>query len=326
MATSAEIATPSCAFVLSVEQGKLESQAVLLVESLRRFGGSYSDVPVYAVSSRPNRRPGSACCRVLDRLGVHVVLESLLSADEAYGTVARLASCAWAEANIDCETLVSLDDDVFFVREPDFALEQADFFARPVDVKGMCTTGHGDDFDDYWRTIASACDVRYEDIPWVQTTVDQIRVKASYNGGMVAVRRSRGLFQESARLFRILRERNLAPRKSGAAEIFASTGFVGQEASRWWGAAQAVLSLAATRLRAAVSLAPPTYNIPIHLADSYRARGRVFSLTNAVLLHYHWLLDQEHWTPHLLLPGAEDLPAPVLDWLKASTPLTAECG
>ena len=36
------------AFLLCVEHGRLESEAILLVESLRKWGGSYADAPVYA--------------------------------------------------------------------------------------------------------------------------------------------------------------------------------------------------------------------------------------------------------------------------------------
>lgn len=316
--------SPSCAFVLSVERGKLESQAVLLVDSLRRFGGKYSNSPVYAVSPRPNRRPSEACCSRLAQLGVQVILESLVAPDEAYGTVARLVSCAWAEAHLDCETLVSMDDDLFFAREPNFDLGHADFLARPVDMKGMCTSGPDDEFDEYWQRISSVCGVRYDEIPWLETTVDRVRVRASYNGGLVVVRRSKGVFQESARLFQLLRARDFAPRKSGVGEVFASTGHVGPEATRWWGTAQAVLSLAATRLQAVISLAPPSYNVPVHLAENYRNQGREFSLRDAVLVHYHWLLDRDHALPGSVLPNADDLPAPVLCWLKANTPLAAD--
>ncbi len=34
---------------------------VLLVESLRRYGGAYADCQVHAVSHRPSRRMGAAC-------------------------------------------------------------------------------------------------------------------------------------------------------------------------------------------------------------------------------------------------------------------------
>jgi hypothetical protein len=312
---------PDCSFVLSVEEGRLEAQAVLLVESLRRFGGAYGDCPVYAVSPRPSRQIGAACREALTALGTHVVVEALIPADLAYGSIGRLAACAWAERNLGSEILVGLDDDLFFLGEPDFSLVGADLFARPVDVQGMCTSGAGDPFDGYWRKIAQLIGVDFDEIPWVETTVDRVVVKASYNGGMVAVRRQLGLFQAAEGMFRLLQGEDLAPRRVGEHEVFASTGFVGAESSRWWGTSQAVLSLAATDLKAAVSIAPPTHNVPAHQVRDAERLGRRIELKDAVLVHYHWLLDEEHAENGTVFYGGCSLPSRILEWLRERTPL-----
>src|SRR5215216_1375040 len=94
------IQPPDCNFVLSVERGKLESQAILLVESLRRFGGRYANCPVYAVSPRPSWQMSPACQKILKSLGVHLIIEDLLSMEERYGSIGRLAACTWAEKNL----------------------------------------------------------------------------------------------------------------------------------------------------------------------------------------------------------------------------------
>ena len=92
--------SPDCAFVLCVEEGRLEAQAVLLVDSLRRFGGAYADSPVYAFSPRPARQMSAECRKALTDRRVEVLVEYLISPDEPYGTAARLAVCAWAEKNL----------------------------------------------------------------------------------------------------------------------------------------------------------------------------------------------------------------------------------
>ena len=48
------------AFLLCVEHGRLEGEAILLVESLREWGGRYADSPVYAFAPRPDFRPERA--------------------------------------------------------------------------------------------------------------------------------------------------------------------------------------------------------------------------------------------------------------------------
>ena len=315
------MSSPDCSFVLSVERGKLEAQAVLLVESLRRFAGRYANCPIYAVSPRRSRQMSQSCQNVLKSLGVQVVIENLLSTDEQYGTMARLASCVWGEKNLASKIIVSLDDDMFFAREPDFSLQQTDLFARPVDVRGICTTGPGDPNDVYWRTIAEACGVEYEKIPWLETTLEGVLVKACYNGGMIAVRRQPGIFQTAGTMSRILKNKDLSPRTSIDPEVYASTGFVGQEASRWWGSSQAILSLAATQLGARITIAPPTYNVPAHVVPQAEGSNHRISLENAVLVHYHWLLDQEHARDGQIFYGANALPRQVLNWLKPRIPL-----
>lgn len=314
--------TPNCSFILSVERGKLEAQAIFLVESLRRFGGAYADCPVYAVSPRPARQMGRDTRRALAALGAETIIEDLIWRHETYGTVARIAVSAWAERNLTSEILVALDDDLFFAGEPDFSLPESDFMARPVDVKEMCTTGTDDPYDPYWRAIAALTDVDYDKIDWVETSIEHIRVKASYNGGMIAVRRSAGLFQATESVFRAIQENDLSPYQPGQKEIFSSIGLAGAEASRWWGSSQAAFSLATTRKQARGMIALPTYNVPIHLAGYARYVGEQVTLKDAVLVHYHWLLEQESIKQNPLLDEDWDTLRPdVLSWLKSKTPL-----
>jgi hypothetical protein len=312
---------PNSSFVLSVEKGQLEAQAILLVESLRRFGGEYANCPVYAVSPRASRRMGQGCRSALSKLDVHIIDEELISADDAYGPAGRLAACAWAERNINCEILISLDDDLFFVSEPDFRLSEADFFARPVDVKLICTTGAGDPFDAYWRNIAELNGVDYDRIPWVETSIDRIFVKASYNAGMIAVRRHLGIFKRTEQILRAIMEKELSPFQRGELNMFASTGFVGEDGSRWWGASQAALSLAATQLQARIHIASARYNVPAHQAEAAKRLHGSSILKDAILVHYHWLLDKEHFKEDEIFEGGSALPASILKWLKNRTPL-----
>lgn len=316
---------PDCAFVISVEQGKLESQAILLVESLRRFGGAYATCPVFAVSPRPNRAMGKACAAVLKSMGVEVVVEDLLDKREPYGPLGRLAACVWAEKSVNARVLVSLDNDMFFSGAPDFSLAGGDVMARPVDMKGICTSGSEDACDEFWRLACKACGVELQCIPWVETTVDRVRVKASYNGGMVAVRRDAGYFQCAERMLRILREGAIAPRRSARFNVYASMGFVGRASAQWWGVSQVVLSLAFTCKNAVISIAPPTYNVPIHLHATAQSLGQPITLTDAVLVHYHWLLYEQHLLTGELLPGGRDLADPVRQWLARRVPLDHEC-
>ncbi len=313
--------TPDCSFVLSVEQGRLEAQAVLLVESLRRFGGAYANCPVYAISPRPARQMGASCAVTLTALGAQTMTLDLIPLNETYGTVARMAACAWAEQNLKSEIIVGLDDDLIFVRPPDFSLTGCDFFARPVDIKGICTTGPNDPYDLYWRQIAQLAGVNYDEIPTVETTEHQILVKASYNGGMLAVRRALGLFEKTQEIFHLMRQSHISPSQSAADEIFASTGFVGMEATRWWGSAQVAFAIAAVKQKAIRCIAPPTYNLPAHMLESVVWQDSAYTLNDVVLIHYHWLLYPDHLVNNPFIKAGFPLPDAVADWLKSWVPL-----
>ena len=48
------------AFLICVERGRLESEALLLVESLRAWGGACAQAPVYAFAPRRDHHPEPA--------------------------------------------------------------------------------------------------------------------------------------------------------------------------------------------------------------------------------------------------------------------------
>jgi hypothetical protein len=64
--------------LICVEHGRLESEAVLLVESLRQWGGALADAPVYAFAPRPALHPEPATVDRLRSLGATVVDEALV--------------------------------------------------------------------------------------------------------------------------------------------------------------------------------------------------------------------------------------------------------
>jgi hypothetical protein len=155
---------------------------------------------------------------------LHVVyVDRVLNTDcPEYGSANRVAAAGHIEATTDHEILVVLDSDTLVVREPtEFLLARdVDAAVRPVDVKGMCTADTADANDRYWQQLCACSGVAYEDVPYVVSTVDGVRVKASYNGGLVVVRARCGLLQRWTDLFFRSVRAGLVP--SPAAETFRS--------------------------------------------------------------------------------------------------------
>lgn len=184
---------PDVAFVACIEGGVLEEQALLLFESIRLYVGRLGGASAYALSPRPGHAISARARERLDELGVHYVDAVLNNECQEYGSANRVAA-AYVEGACGHELLVVLDSDTLSLREPEELLlpDGVDVAARPVDLKGMCTAGAGDPFDEYWQDLCRCCGVDYERIPWGESFVDRRRIKACYNVGLVVARREAG--------------------------------------------------------------------------------------------------------------------------------------
>jgi len=203
-------ATP--AFLICVEHGRLESEAILLVESLRAWGGACAQAPVYAFAPRPGLHPEPATIERLEDLGVRVIDEPLVAerfADEP--TLNKIAVSAWAERELDHEILVFTDTDSIFLGEPRELME-GDWVAaaRPVDRRIAGSRGKGKN-EPYWRKMYDELGVQGS--PFVRTAVGDQEIRAYWNSGLLAARRSAGLFDAWERAITQLFDAELIPNK-----------------------------------------------------------------------------------------------------------------
>jgi hypothetical protein len=310
--------TPDVEFVAIVEAGPLEAQAILLVESLRRAGGRHAGATVTAVSPRAARRPARATVRALRRLGAELVDLDVDGACPAYPTSWRVHSLAELERRPGPAVIVQLDSDALFLGDvgPLCAATQAE--ARPVDVKGMGSTGPGDPFEPYWTALCELAGVGVGNLPFVRATVDGARIRATHNGGFVAARRSRGLFARADELFRRSVAADLRPHAGSGLNVVAGVGEVGRAGSEWWGSAQAVVSVAAASLGVEIAPLPDGVNVPMHSWRSLRPRP-----ARVLHAHYHWLLADPLPTPNPMLEAEVLGSGEALAWLRRRVPLGA---
>lgn len=317
---------PDVAFVACIEPGALERQALLLFESLRAWGGRFARHPVYALAPRAGLGVGRATRRRLEALDVVYIDKVLNTECVAYGSANRVAAAAHIEATTQHEILVILDSDTIFLREPGaFALPaDVDVAVRPVDVKGMCTSGPADPFDAYWRALCELGGVSYDDVPWARTYVDDVRAKASYNGGLVVARTERRILARWADIFFASVRRGLRPYPE-APELMASVGPVAPAAGRMWGSNQAALSLAIWSATTRVGVLEPAYNYPLHLHAALGDRA-IRDFNRLIHVHYHWLFASKAEASEPLLAPASNLEPSRLAWVRARTPLKAPGG
>ncbi len=180
------------AFLICVEHGRLEGEAILLVESLRAWGGRCADSPVYAFAPRPDFKPEPGTVERLEALGCTLVDEPLVDRFADRPTFNKVAVCGWAERELDHETLVFTDTDCVFTGEPS-ELAEGEWVAamRPVDRRIAGSRGKGKG-EPYWRKMYAEFGIKNE--PFVRTTVGHMQIRAYWNSGLIGVRRSAGLF------------------------------------------------------------------------------------------------------------------------------------
>jgi hypothetical protein len=304
-------------FVLIAEAGILEAQALLLCESIRCFAGAYSRSPITVVSPRSARRPSSSTLRKLDRLQAEYLPIEIDSCCPEYGTSYRVHSAAHIERRSGPPVIVQLDSDTMFLAEPELSLTGSDAAARPVDVKGMCTIGPGDPFDNYWRELCALVGVDYEQVPIIETIIGGQAVRACYNGGFYAARRACGIFERTEDIFRRLVAAGLKPWTADGPTVRTGTGVLRGAATAYWGTSQAAFSLAAVAGCHLVRLLPDTYNIPLHLIDHLTMPDPA----PLVHVHYHWLFTAGASDANPIVDRKLDVPAGIAEWLKARLPL-----
>ncbi len=305
-------------FVMIAEAGILEAQAVLLCDSIRAFAGAYLSSPITVISPRSARRPSSATLRRLEALQAEYLPLEIDSCCPQYGTSFRIHGLAHVERRSGPPVVVQLDSDAIFVAEPDLSMTGSDAVARPVDVKGMCTTGPGDPFDPYWRELCALVGVDYEHVPVIESTVDRQAVRASYNGGFVAVRRASGIFERTEVFFRKLVAARMMPWTADGPVVNAGTGVLSGAATAYWGTSQAALSLAAVAGHHIVRLWPGTHNFPLHLLDHLAAPIP----TPLVHIHYHGSFSTGAGYAYPALEARLNLPEQVAEWLRLRLPLS----
>ena len=307
---NAAVSAGAVEFAVIVEEGVLERQALLFVESLRRFGGRHAQAKVAAISPRRSRRPTRGTVRALARLGADYVKLRVDGACPEYPTSWRVHSLAAIERLPGPPVLVQVDTDTLFAGDIGPLSPHGGALARPVDVKGMGSTGPGDPYEGYWMDLCRLAGIDIDAVGFVTTTVDGIRVRATHNGGFVAARRSAGLFSAAEELFARSVAAGLKPHAGRGYDILAGSGAVGLAGSEWWGLAQAVTSVAAAVLGIGIGALPPGVNVPVHLWHEMTERpGTVEHL------HYHSLLAVPQPHPNPLLEGAVPLPAMFRQWL-----------
>ena len=188
------VSAMSIAFVITVEPGFLEAQALLLVESIRTWAGPYREEAVVLVQPRSGRTMCEGTRARFERMGAsfhHQTLNERL-ADTPMANPVYVG--AWAEQNLSVDCIALCDADSVILNPPEaFELQANALVAvQAVRRKGRGSSGADDPADPNWMDMYRVCGVK----PHREVTCMQNgrRIRAYWNGGLVVARRSSGLF------------------------------------------------------------------------------------------------------------------------------------
>jgi hypothetical protein len=221
------------AFLIRVAEGNLAAQSELFVESVRRWGGGLAETPVYAFTS-PDDAPPAATIERLEELGATHVELDLSGRRRDPPVLNKVYCCAWAERELDHATLCFSDTDTVVLNEPR-ELVEGDWIAasKPVgSSRAGGQKGPGKRNEKFWKQMYDELGVRSE--PWVTSVVDRKRIRAYWNTGLVAARRSEGLFAAWEEALERLFAKDVVFRKPVLMEQLAWSGVTADLHDRVW--------------------------------------------------------------------------------------------
>ena len=187
---------PNAAFVTYILYDSQEYATSMLVNSIRKWGGEYSNCPIYVVLVDP------------DVTGFHIKAENVEFVSHLLSDTIRyypFASKAFAAAKVEemtagkVNTLIWLDPETMILNPPrEYDLKEG--FAAAVAPVSFINTGQTRDqpVDAYWGPIYKRCNLDPAQAFTVESFVDCKKIRCWLNCGMFSVRPERGLLREWA--------------------------------------------------------------------------------------------------------------------------------
>ncbi len=184
---------PSVTVVCCVESGPLETTTLLMIESLRRWGGRFSEVPVIAVTPRFGPALKRETRRRFDELDVRYVRRNAARKYSWYSFLNKPLALTVAEPFVATDVIVWLDADVFVTAAPEaFDLDaHTDFAGCPSDCN-LGSTGADNRYEPYWDRMCRVHGISVDALPWVTTCREGARIRLYFNGGVLAYRKASG--------------------------------------------------------------------------------------------------------------------------------------
>jgi len=191
-------------FAYMQTHGGDERESLLLARSIRRFGGTYADAPIWILIPR-GRSPFSEGSQVaLHQLDVNLVSFDVPDSVLNFPFGGKVFAARAAESSLDSNggLLAWMDSDTIVLREPrEFLIPENTYLGyRPVMLKNISSL-FDEAVNEFWQIIFETCETPEEHIFPMETTSDKVIIRPQFNAGVLVVRPGRGLLRAWAENF-----------------------------------------------------------------------------------------------------------------------------
>lgn len=192
--------------VCCVEFGRLEEQTVLMVRSLRTFGGAFANVPVIAVIGRTGPPLRKETRRELAKLDVQVVRARRSDNPAPWLNYAnKIAAVVTADAIARTGQIAWFDSDMFVLQEPPaIAMNDGPNMVAQCHHLPPAVLEGDETHIPYWTKVCKLFGVDFDDVPWTQAAEHLPRQKLNFTSGLFTWRRgsqfARHYFEAVSRL------------------------------------------------------------------------------------------------------------------------------
>jgi hypothetical protein len=274
----------------------------MLAASIRAFGGSLSDNPIWALTPGPADKISIQTRERLARLRVELASFGIEPDVRKLPFGAKTCGAGAAEDLVrgQAALLAWMDVDSIVVQQPTQLIigSGADLGYRPVDHT-LIASPHASPPDAFWSAIYRACDVPPERLFAMTTTVDRQEIRPYFNAGLLVVRPTARLLRSwGDNLRRLLASPEFTPflEEADVYRVFFHQAVL---------AGTILASVDPQRVQELSRLV----SYPLHMHEQYPAVHRPRSLNEVITCRYDTLFESEEWR------GAFVVHEPLESWL-----------
>lgn len=260
--------TSSTTLVTCVEAGGLESQVLLLAESLRAFGGSWANTPFLAVKPRRGPKLKSATISEFRRLQVEFIDEPFNSKLAWWNNANKSAVMSALETQVSTPNITWLDGDMVILQPLDDVTpaEHTQFIARAGE--GYLGSDGSDANATYWLKLCETFGLNFDDFPEIVSFPERRAIRAYWQTGIYTYKTATRLGAEHFEIIaRLLGEK------------------IGSKQAGIYHQDQVSISLAVQKLKLNHSELTPAMNFNINPLAKQNAN--LLPMRDVKILHYH---------------------------------------